>query len=73
MAPKGNIISLRFGVIPSYELRFVIPGEEMLVSNDGGRTDQRARGGAEASDIGREGPRYSICGMTEERVALFND
>ncbi|HMN84600.1 MAG TPA: aldehyde dehydrogenase family protein, partial [Bauldia sp.] len=36
------------------------------------RTDQLAYGGVKASGIGREGPRYAIRDMTEERVIVFN-
>ena len=36
------------------------------------RTDQLAYGGVKDSGIGREGPRYSIRDMTEERVVVFN-
>jgi acyl-CoA reductase-like NAD-dependent aldehyde dehydrogenase len=36
------------------------------------RTDQLAYGGAKDSGIGREGPRYAIRDMTEERMVLFN-
>lgn len=36
------------------------------------RTDQLAYGGVKDSGIGREGPRYSIRDMTEERIVLFN-
>jgi acyl-CoA reductase-like NAD-dependent aldehyde dehydrogenase len=36
------------------------------------RTDQLAYGGVKASGIGREGPRYAIRDMTEERLILFN-
>ena len=36
------------------------------------RTDQLAYGGVKASGIGREGPRYAIRDMTEERLVLFN-
>jgi acyl-CoA reductase-like NAD-dependent aldehyde dehydrogenase len=36
------------------------------------RTDQLAHGGVEDTGIGREGPRYSIRDMTEERMVLFN-
>jgi acyl-CoA reductase-like NAD-dependent aldehyde dehydrogenase len=36
------------------------------------RTDQLAYGGVKNSGIGREGPRYSIRDMTEERMVLFN-
>jgi acyl-CoA reductase-like NAD-dependent aldehyde dehydrogenase len=36
------------------------------------RTDQLAYGGVKASGIGREGPRYAIEEMTEQRLAVFN-
>jgi acyl-CoA reductase-like NAD-dependent aldehyde dehydrogenase len=36
------------------------------------RTDQLAYGGVKASGIGREGPRYAMRDMTEERLVLFN-
>jgi acyl-CoA reductase-like NAD-dependent aldehyde dehydrogenase len=36
------------------------------------RTDQLAYGGVKDSGSGREGPRYSIRDMTEERMVLFN-
>ena len=36
------------------------------------RTDQLAYGGLKSSGIGREGPRYAIRDMTEERLVLFN-
>ncbi len=36
------------------------------------RTDQLAYGGVKASGIGREGPRYAIRDMTEQRVVVFN-
>ncbi len=36
------------------------------------RTDQLAYGGVKNSGIGREGPRYAIRDMTEERLVLFN-
>ena len=36
------------------------------------RTDQLAYGGVKDCGIGREGPRYSIRDMTEERMVLFN-
>jgi acyl-CoA reductase-like NAD-dependent aldehyde dehydrogenase len=37
------------------------------------RTDQLAYGGVKDSGIGREGPRYAIRDMTEERMILFNN
>jgi acyl-CoA reductase-like NAD-dependent aldehyde dehydrogenase len=36
------------------------------------RTDQLAYGGVKSSGIGREGPRYAVRDMTEERLVLFN-
>jgi acyl-CoA reductase-like NAD-dependent aldehyde dehydrogenase len=36
------------------------------------RTDQLAYGGVKDSGVGREGPRYAIRDMTEERMVLFN-
>jgi len=36
------------------------------------RTDQLAYGGVKDSGIGREGPRYAMREMTEERLVLFN-
>jgi acyl-CoA reductase-like NAD-dependent aldehyde dehydrogenase len=36
------------------------------------RTDQLAYGGVKNSGIGREGPRYAMRDMTEERLILFN-
>ena len=36
------------------------------------RTDQMADGGVKDSGVGREGPKYAIRDMTEERLVLFN-
>ena len=36
------------------------------------RTDQLAYGGVKASGVGREGPRYAIEEMTEQRLVVFN-
>jgi acyl-CoA reductase-like NAD-dependent aldehyde dehydrogenase len=36
------------------------------------RTDQLAYGGVKDSGLGREGPKYAMRDMTEERVVLFN-
>ena len=36
------------------------------------RTDQLAYGGVKASGVGREGPRYAIEEMTEQRLIVFN-
>ena len=35
------------------------------------RADQQPYGGAKASGIGREGPKYAIEELTEERVVCF--
>ena len=37
------------------------------------RTDQMPYGGIKDSGIGREGPRYAIREMTEQRLVVFND
>jgi len=36
------------------------------------RTDQLAYGGIKDSGIGREGPKYAIRDMTDERLVVFN-
>ena len=36
------------------------------------RTDQLAYGGVRSSGNGREGPRYAIEEMTEQRLIVFN-
>ncbi|WNI18738.1 aldehyde dehydrogenase family protein [Actinacidiphila sp. ITFR-21] len=36
------------------------------------RTDQLAYGGVKSSGIGREGPRYAIRDMTDQRMVIFN-
>jgi acyl-CoA reductase-like NAD-dependent aldehyde dehydrogenase len=36
------------------------------------RTDQLAYGGVKANGMGREGPRYAIEDMTEQRLVVFN-
>jgi acyl-CoA reductase-like NAD-dependent aldehyde dehydrogenase len=36
------------------------------------RTDQLPYGGVKDSGIGREGPRYSMRDMTEERLVVLN-
>jgi acyl-CoA reductase-like NAD-dependent aldehyde dehydrogenase len=36
------------------------------------RTDQLAYGGIKASGIGREGPKFAIRDMTDERLVVFN-
>jgi|GEM_PF-1771340 len=61
------------------EIPMLIGGEwraasEMYEVRDPYRGDivELAYGGVKESGIGREGPRYSIRDMTEERVVLFN-
>jgi len=36
------------------------------------RTDQLPWGGVKDSDIGREGPRYAVRDMTDQRLVVFN-
>jgi acyl-CoA reductase-like NAD-dependent aldehyde dehydrogenase len=69
----------RFGVqtgifTKSMELaiRAVRTGGVIINGSSTWRTDQLAYGGVKDSGIGREGPRYSIRDMTEERMVLFN-
>jgi len=52
--------------------RNIRTGGVILNGSSTWRTDQLAYGGVKDSGIGREGPRYSIRDMTEERVVLFN-
>jgi acyl-CoA reductase-like NAD-dependent aldehyde dehydrogenase len=53
-------------------VRSLRTGAVILNGSSTWRTDQLAYGGVKDSGIGREGPRYSIRDMTEERVVLFN-
>jgi acyl-CoA reductase-like NAD-dependent aldehyde dehydrogenase len=53
-------------------VRSLRSGGVILNGSSTWRTDQFAYGGVKDSGIGREGPRYSIRDMTEERVVLFN-
>lgn len=53
-------------------VRNVRTGGVILNGSSTWRTDQLAYGGVKDSGIGREGPRYSIRDMTDERVVLFN-
>jgi acyl-CoA reductase-like NAD-dependent aldehyde dehydrogenase len=53
-------------------VRSLRTGGVILNGSSTWRTDQLAYGGVKDSGIGREGPRYSIRDMTEERVVLFN-
>ena len=47
-------------------------GGVMINGTSTWRIDQLAYGGVKDSGIGREGPRYAIQNMTEERLVLFN-
>lgn len=53
-------------------LRGLRTGGVIINGSSTWRTDQLAYGGVKDSGIGREGPRYSIRDMTEERIILFN-
>ncbi len=77
-----NVSAGRFGLqtgifTTSMELaicavRSIRTGGVILNGSSTWRTDQLAYGGVKDSGIGREGPRYSIRDMTEERIVLFN-
>jgi acyl-CoA reductase-like NAD-dependent aldehyde dehydrogenase len=53
-------------------VRSIRTGGVILNGSSTWRTDQLAYGGVKDSGIGREGPKYSIRDMTEERLVLFN-
>jgi acyl-CoA reductase-like NAD-dependent aldehyde dehydrogenase len=53
-------------------VRNIRTGGVILNGSSTWRTNQLAYGGVKDSGIGREGPRYSIRDMTEERLVLFN-
>jgi acyl-CoA reductase-like NAD-dependent aldehyde dehydrogenase len=53
-------------------VRSIRSGGVIINGSSTWRTDQLAYGGVKDSGIGREGPRYSIRDMTEERMVLFN-
>jgi acyl-CoA reductase-like NAD-dependent aldehyde dehydrogenase len=61
--------SMELGIRAVRNLR---TGGVILNGSSTWRTDQLAYGGVKDSGIGREGPRYSIRDMTEERMVLFN-
>lgn len=52
--------------------RMIRTGSLIVNGTSTWRTDQLAYGGVKNSGIGREGPRYAIRDMTEERILLFN-
>lgn len=53
-------------------VREIRTGGVILSSSSTWRTDQLAYGGVKDSGIGREGPKYAIRDMTEERLVVFN-
>ena len=53
-------------------VRALRTGGVILYGTSTWRTDQLPYGGVKDSGIGREGPRYSIRDMTEERLVVFN-
>jgi acyl-CoA reductase-like NAD-dependent aldehyde dehydrogenase len=52
--------------------RTIRTGGVIINGTSSWRTDQLAYGGVKDSGIGREGPKYAMRDMTEERVVLFN-
>tara|TARA_R110002020_G_scaffold113518_13_gene261115 strand:- start:5066 stop:6490 length:1425 start_codon:yes stop_codon:yes gene_type:complete len=55
-----------------YLARHLRTGGVIINGTSTWRTDQLAYGGVKDSGLGREGPRYAIRDMTEERLVLFN-
>lgn len=53
-------------------VRSIRTGGVIINGSSTWRTDQLAYGGVKDSGIGREGPRYAIRDMTEERLMLLN-
>jgi acyl-CoA reductase-like NAD-dependent aldehyde dehydrogenase len=53
-------------------VREIRTGGVILNGTSTWRTDQLAYGGVKDSGIGREGPKYAIRDMTEERLVVFN-
>jgi acyl-CoA reductase-like NAD-dependent aldehyde dehydrogenase len=53
-------------------VRSIRTGGVIINGSSTWRTDQLAYGGVKDSGIGREGPKYSIRDMTEERLVVFN-
>jgi acyl-CoA reductase-like NAD-dependent aldehyde dehydrogenase len=52
--------------------RTIRTGGVIINGTSSWRTDQLAYGGVKDSGIGREGPKYAMRDMTDERVVLFN-
>jgi acyl-CoA reductase-like NAD-dependent aldehyde dehydrogenase len=61
----SNFVSMR-------AVREIRTGGVIINGTSTWRTDQLAYGGVKDSGIGREGPRYAIRDMTDERLVLFN-
>ncbi|MBF0279757.1 MAG: aldehyde dehydrogenase family protein [SAR324 cluster bacterium] len=61
--------SLETGIKAAKEIR---TGGIIINGSSTWRTDQLAYGGVKDSGIGREGPRYAIREMTEQRLIVFN-
>lgn len=53
-------------------IRAIRAGGIIINGSSTWRTDQLAYGGVKDSGIGREGPKYAMRDMTEERLVLFN-
>ena len=53
-------------------VRSIRTGGVIINGSSTWRTDQLAYGGVKDSGMGREGPRYAMRDMTEERLMLFN-
>ncbi len=78
----GQISASRFGLqcglftrsieLAMRAIRTIRTGGVIINGPSTWRTDQLAYGGIKDSGIGREGPRYAICDMTDERLAVFN-
>jgi acyl-CoA reductase-like NAD-dependent aldehyde dehydrogenase len=54
-------------------IRSIRTGGVIINGTSTWRTDQLPYGGIKDSGIGREGPRYAMHDMTEERLIVFND
>jgi acyl-CoA reductase-like NAD-dependent aldehyde dehydrogenase len=78
----GQISASRFGLqcglftrsieLAMRAIRTIRTGGVIINGPSTWRTDQLAYGGIKDSGIGREGPRYAIRDMTDERLAVFN-
>jgi acyl-CoA reductase-like NAD-dependent aldehyde dehydrogenase len=78
----GGINASRFGLhcgvftrsleVALHCARTIRTGGVIINGTSTWRTDQLPYGGIKESGQGREGPRYSIRDMTEERLVVFN-